>query len=241
MIIGIPIESLVAETVRRKTLGKKVMQGLHKHKLLALQFLKFSGVSIIVSSGFVFSSSAQNKVLGFESWKDIQIKDAQIQLEKCKEQCRDAADCSVESGKAPLKSDKEGSRASLPQCHLEKLNIEVADDLSVHDYFVLYLTKVKGGRPAYIEISRNLKPEDVADLLMAYRQHTTTDLSREPSAGRTPLPVSMGDTESVDLGEASSVGGGGLSPGSITEPEAGSALPKKPSAGFRRVGTSLNN
>lgn len=50
----------------------------------------------------------------------------------------------------------------------EQYDLEVANDLTVTDYFVGYLTKVQNKKAAFQEVAGKLSPDEVAELMTAY-------------------------------------------------------------------------
>ncbi len=54
------------------------------------------------------------------------------------------------------------------QLKAEQYNLELAQDLSVTDYFAGYLTKVQNKKSAFAEVAGKLSPEEVAELMNAY-------------------------------------------------------------------------
>ncbi|QDK36186.1 hypothetical protein [Bdellovibrio sp. NC01] len=50
----------------------------------------------------------------------------------------------------------------------EQYDLDVANDLTVTDYFVGYLTKVQNKKAAFQEVAGKLSPEEVAELMTAY-------------------------------------------------------------------------
>lgn len=61
-----------------------------------------------------------------------------------------------------------------------QLNVQIAHELTVNDYFVLYLSQFKE-RGAFLEAAKKLTPEETADLMVTYQRHLVgsdqTDIS----------------------------------------------------------------
>ena len=74
-----------------------------------------------------------------------------------------------------------------PDQHLSQaqLNYEIAQELSVNDYFVLYLSQFKE-RSALTEAARKLSVEETADLMAAYQKALLAN-----GASETGIPSSL--------------------------------------------------
>lgn len=135
------------------------------------------------------SASAQAEistvgVMGFQSWKAARVDDAKAELEKLQ---GDGAQAKVDvKPKAPQKvsrGDQKLQQASL--------NLEIVQELTVNDYFVLYLNQFKD-RSAFLEAARKLNSDEAADLMMAYQKHLSKDSETEnamPSIGTAMNPT----------------------------------------------------
>ncbi|HMS10269.1 MAG TPA: hypothetical protein PKE66_12335, partial [Pyrinomonadaceae bacterium] len=62
-----------------------------------------------------------------------------------------------------------------------QLNVQIAHELTVNDYFVLYLSQLKG-REAFLEAAKKLTPEETADLMVAYQRHLVGSDQAEASS-----------------------------------------------------------
>jgi hypothetical protein len=100
-------------------------------------------------------------VLGFQAWKTSRIDDARGTLEKTPKPALDAPKKAIPGVKAPRVDQK------LQQA---QLNFDIAQELTVNDYFVLYLTQFKQ-REAFVEVAKKLSPEEIADLMLSYQKH----------------------------------------------------------------------
>ncbi len=74
----------------------------------------------------------------------------------------------------------------LNQYDKEKLQLSMAHDLTISDYFVGYLTKQKELDKAIKEVSSRLSAEEVAELMSAYANNffssTPTEIKQAPQA-----------------------------------------------------------
>ncbi len=122
------------------------------------------------SSAFAQQPTLPN-VLGFQAWKTSRVDDAKanldrIQLEKAAngrpDKKADAKEAATSRLQRATRSDQKLQQAQL--------NFEVAQELTVNDYFVLYLSQFKH-RDAFVEAAKKLTPEEAADLMMSYQKH----------------------------------------------------------------------
>jgi len=117
--------------------------------------------------------------MGFQSWKATRVEDARGALEKLQFERSGSALANTkraESGKS--NETLTGSRLQLAPKNLRvdskrpqaQLNFELAQELTINDYFVLYLSQLKG-REAFLEAAKKLTPDEAADLMMAFLKH----------------------------------------------------------------------
>lgn len=123
-----------------------------------------------------FSLSAQAEVVGFQAWKTNRVDEARINLEKLQND-KTVPPLAI----APKQSQKPESRLQVSQksargdfkIQQAQTNLELARELTVNDYFVLYLSQLKS-RDAFVEAARKLSPEEMADLMMSYQKHLSS-------------------------------------------------------------------
>ncbi len=181
--------------------------------LIGLAIVGSCGSMLSVASATSTTPSAVNgvsdipplNVLSFRAWKEHRVSDARLQLERA------IADLNLERG--PIVDRAPGHRAPIvkveakpvaaaasstkttrvvDQKRLEsrveqaKSNLEMAQELNVSDYFAVYLSQFRT-REAMLEAARQMPPEDVADLMLAYQKATAQDSAY--STGRGPMSV----------------------------------------------------
>lgn len=136
-------------------------------------------------------------VMGFQAWKASRIEEAKAQIDRITgEMGADRAQGDRAPGeKLPVVKGADGK--ALAKDRLQKapridqrlqqaqLNLEIAQELSVNDYFVLYLSRFKE-RAAFQEAARKLSVDEAADLMIAYQK--SLDVNAAPEAG---LPTAM--------------------------------------------------
>ncbi|MGZ3771698.1 MAG: hypothetical protein ACXVCP_16820 [Bdellovibrio sp.] len=133
-------------------------------------FLAFSAISL----------RAAADVKSYREWKNEKVQVAQSKVSTLKAQIdskknfRTAAlglDPNLARKHHTLEaaSSSDSSVEKLErQLRLEQYSLDVAEDLSVTDYFVGYLTKVQDKKAAFKEVAGKLSPEEVAELMTAY-------------------------------------------------------------------------
>ncbi|MEK7355815.1 MAG: hypothetical protein AAB250_05170 [Bdellovibrionota bacterium] len=136
-------------------------------------------------------------VMGFQAWKASRIEEAKTQIDRLQgELGADKAQGDRAPGeKNPVMKSLDGK--PIAKDRLQKtpradqrlsqaqLNLEIAQELSVNDYFVLYLGRFKE-RAAFQEAARKLSVDEAADLMIAYQR--SIDLNSSAEAG---LPTAM--------------------------------------------------
>ena len=172
--------------------SKIVFQAMTKTKWILLMSL--------IAALFVVQSSAQAQtkaekaearselsVLGFQSWKTSRVDEAKTALAAA-EKASGAGSGSASLKNADKKSDllrserfqsankNNRSDQKIQQAHT---NLEIAQELTVNDYFVLYLSQFKQ-KEAFLEAAKKLNPDEAADLMMAY-QKRLADVDQEDS------------------------------------------------------------
>jgi hypothetical protein len=124
------------------------------------------------------SAGEQNKVLSnfksYREWKALKIQEAELKIKILKEKIGEhrglAADPNL------LMKENTNSEAGLSedlkaQLDREIMNLSLARDMSISDYFVGYLTKQSSPDLAIKDVSSRLTAEEVAELMSAYAQH----------------------------------------------------------------------
>ncbi len=101
-------------------------------------------------------------IKSYREWKQTMISDAGSRVKSLKEnlwKSRTSASSTTEAALAP------GLQNMIDK---EELQFSLAQDLTISDYFVGYLTKQKSLSTAIKEISGRLSAEEVAELMTAY-------------------------------------------------------------------------
>ena len=156
---------------------------LTKH-LPLLAFTAMTAFAMRAQSGVVPATqtfpaaSAAAKVKSYREWKHELVVDAQSKVAQVKAKI-DAKKSSrtINPGSDPNLVRPMTLEATVREIPIEKLekemreeqyDLDVANDLSVTDYFVGYLTKVPNKKAAFKEVAGKLSPDEVAELMTAY-------------------------------------------------------------------------
>lgn len=143
-----------------------------------MRFTKFLPlIAFWLSVGFSVAGGAQVK--SYREWKTEKVQMAQSKVTTLKTQVEARkSQRTTAAGVDPNLAKKSSTEAALPQnisteklekqLRMEQYALEVAQDLSVTDYFVGYITKIKDKKAAFNEVAGKLTPEEVAELMTAY-------------------------------------------------------------------------
>lgn len=117
-------------------------------------------------------------VLGFQPWKVSRIEEARATLEKIQ------ADAQIDKPQAarPLEAKKNYQRFQQAQ-----LNLQIVQELTVSDYFTLYLSQLKD-RSMMLDAARKLSADEIADLMLAY-QKALSAMSAGSASDNVTLPL----------------------------------------------------
>lgn len=148
--------------------------------------LKALNLSICVI--FFAGSMAEANVLGFRAWKTQRMEDARAAIERT--QAEASGDRQVPSertvqvrvGSASTRVQKGKGESRLKQA---QNNLELATELTINDYFVLYLSQ-QDSPDAIPEAAKKMSPEEVAELMAAYKKRLENGRSE---IGLVPSPV----------------------------------------------------
>ena len=110
------------------------------------------------------------QILSFKEWKAARVEETQKVIDKM------SADAASAPKSLPSTATKSGRGVKLQQAIQ---NAEIAQDLTVNDYFVLYLSQFHT-RDVFVDVAKRLAPEELADLMLAFQKslvNTPPDLS----------------------------------------------------------------
>lgn len=164
------------------------------------------GLAVVVSGTSAWSAPGDvpavgvANVLTYQAWKSLRMDEARLvlermtyenQLEKMPQIERSPIGSQVKPVAAkPVK----GGRAERADARIEqaRMNLEIAQDLTVNDYLVIYLSQFKS-REAMVDVARRMAPEEVADLLISHQKMSSGGQVAEhtlaPSPRLSPRPL----------------------------------------------------
>lgn len=123
-------------------------------------------LSIYFSLFFFSTNFSWAKLKSYREWKSEKVVEIQGKMQSIKMQ--------IELRKKDLNNKKTDSTVEFQVLALEqkfefeKYNLELANDLSVTDYFVGYLNKVDNKQIAFKELATKMSPDEVAEIMTAY-------------------------------------------------------------------------
>lgn len=127
----------------------------------------------------LFAQAAPD-VKSYKEWKTERVHGTQARIHSIKNQIdnRKAVRAAIASQDPNLRQGRGTLEAASTadytveklerQLKAEQYNLELAQDLSVTDYFAGYLTKVQNKKAAFAEVAGKLSAEEVAELMNAY-------------------------------------------------------------------------
>jgi hypothetical protein len=156
-----------------------------------------ASTTVLAASAAASSTPAGSTagVLAFQAWKQSQIDDAKTHVEKAQASLL----VQPKSSGAPDTSARIRSGRAEQIVRQAQLNVEIAQELTVNDYFVLYLNQFKT-KDAFLDVAKKLTPDETADLLVAYQKSLASsgserDQMEAPSNGlitSTPPTLAFG-------------------------------------------------
>lgn len=108
-------------------------------------------VGLVLSLVYPVFAATNTEVQSFKIWKTQKVKEAEAIVRKAK-----------------LTPHKENHEEEL---YRALLSLEMSKDLTVNDYFVIYLSNHKGGRKAFQSAVQKLSERELAALLWTLKPH----------------------------------------------------------------------
>ncbi len=141
------------------------MHGIAKH-LPLVAFMLLTALSVQAGTG----------IKSYREWKNDRVIFAQAKVTSLKSQIETQKSIGTDPNLAKAKRGQleAAPTKDLTLGRLEKImneevyDLELAQELSVTDYFVGYLIKVQNKKSAFQEVAGKLSPEEVAELMTAY-------------------------------------------------------------------------
>ena len=148
----------------------------------------YSGLILIFLAAFAWSAEVPvdpPTVMSFRDWKSFEVRRMKDRVAVVQNQLSELTDQEFITAKV-----KDDERKRLSQkLSQTKFNLEVMQELSVNDYFILYLSRMGDKRAAFVSAASKLSPSELAELLMAYDKQ----LSNSGSGSDLGISPLMGD------------------------------------------------
>lgn len=108
-------------------------------------------------------STTQAQVLTFKNWKALQILESEQALKRVNNAAK--------------------TENHADQLYQALLKLELSKELTINDYFIVYLSRHNDGKSAIMKAAKKMSPEETATLLLAYRSNLQekTESSTPPS------------------------------------------------------------
>ncbi len=176
-------------------------------------------VSLVLIS-LCMSPLVQAKVIGFKEWKLERVKVARLSLERAKQsnlkEAKSNSDHQTPPGEKAVLSNlvklqqkgqsvgagvstsavggynAKKNTPSYQRLRQAELSLEIAQELNVNDYFILYLSQFQS-REAFEEAAGKLSKAEVGQLLMAYKKQ----LLGGPTGEEMPGPSEMKPSRAI--------------------------------------------
>ncbi len=151
------------------------MIGLEKDVGRMLRIMWLIQIAVLVSfQAMAAIPSSPQSIKGYHEWKSEKIQNTLNQISTLKAQIT----------KAQADSNKKQIEAFENQLDQLKWNLEVSEDLSVTDYFVLYLSQ-QTANDRFQQAAQKISTKEVAELMEAYSNtlgSSPADLVAKPAA-----------------------------------------------------------
>jgi hypothetical protein len=116
--------------------------------------------SLILGSSAAMAEINSSGVLGFTAWRQSRIDEARAALEKIQTEAQ------IDK---PQAARPQNVKKKYQQYQQAQLNVQIVQELTLTDYFTLYLSQLKD-RSMMIDAAKKLSVEEIADLMTAYQK-----------------------------------------------------------------------
>ncbi len=161
---------------------------------LKTKFIAIALLGLLVSPAFgsvtLVAPVAPSGPLGFKDWKANRVGEAKSNLEKL--QIELDPNLPTAPGKAQVQSAKVPGRVQKvvradSRLTQAQTNLEIAQELSAHDYFVLYLSQLKAETDIQ-EAAKKLDPSEVAEIMIGIKKQLSSESTIVAPPLVTPTP-----------------------------------------------------
>lgn len=143
--------------------------------VLAIALSCFSGTSQAANLAQVSAVGIQSQtaaqIKSYREWKSSMISEAEARVKTLKENVNKSRASASQLTEAGLNQNLQNMQNMLDK---EQFQYSLAQDLTITDYFVGYLTKQKSVSLTIKEVSGRLSAEEVAELMTAYADNFFT-------------------------------------------------------------------
>lgn len=160
-------------------------------------------VSVPVATPAVLTPPVET-ALTFQGWKNLRVDEARLVLERMTleghlekmpqiERSPGEKQAVIRTA-SPSPRPRAGRAESRADARIEqaRMSLEIARDLTVNDYLLIYLSQFKS-RDILVDVARRMPPEDVAELLLSYQKLAAggqiAEHTQLPSPRLSPRPL----------------------------------------------------
>lgn len=151
---------------------------------------------LIVKAVLPLSAQASGNVKSYKEWKNekVQLAIKKVTITKAQIEYRKLNRQFLQKNEPTTSKDPEADRLEA-QLKNDLYSLEVAQELSVTDYFAIYLTKQENKSEAYKEAATKMTPDEVSHLIKAYADSMFSANGTSPSPGKIgPTAMEKPDT-----------------------------------------------
>jgi hypothetical protein len=147
----------------------------HGAALLEVLFTFVAQLFLSLGVIILFTQIARADILSFQEWKKLKVDQAQVQASQSN-QIKVSESTPAAALTASNLSSGAQSKSKAPKLEASKLALQIAQDLSIEDYFALYLSQFHE-RSDFIDAAKKLSPAELADLLITLKSSLARDNS----------------------------------------------------------------
>jgi hypothetical protein len=163
------------------------------------------GALAALSSGSLASVDSQ-VVVSYQAWKSARIEEALKNVERLNVESRSTLPNSgpqqqlgsQNSGNTSGLTNSASAATPLSQAKAKldarvahgQQNLEIAKELSVNDYFVLYLSQLKS-KEAFVEVAKKLSHDELAELMMVFQRTMNNSITEAATQPPSVLPTKV--------------------------------------------------
>ena len=169
--------------------NKKSVHKLHFHNeesgSVFIEVLFTFVAQLFLSLGVIilFTQIARADVMSFQDWKKLKVGEAQVQTT--------GAPAETKSPASTTNSPKTGK---VPKIEASKLALEIAQELTIDDYFALYLSQFKD-KSDFSEAAKKLTPSEMGDLLLTLKNTMNKSNSNETPQNLSYSPLTSPESQ----------------------------------------------